>query len=587
MNEVLDPTSSATENVLAENNLLENAEKQVVEPVENLTTTPEEALVDVNDADIFVPELSEVSEITEVSEIPEIPAVPEVSDIPETPVISEKSEKSTKPEIVKEAIERDAEGVIKEKKSILEELKSLISSQEDFNKKYNEYRHLQQRWKELGSVSHPASSSLWKEYQHYNEIFYDQVRINYEMREYDFKKNLELKTALCESVERLAEKTDIVSAFHQLQKFHQEWRETGPVARAHREEIWTRFRAVSATISKKYEHFVNKLREEERHNLEAKTTICTQIEAINYDELTTFKTWEEKNKQILDLQQTWKNLGFAPKKHNDKIFERFRASCDTFFLKKAEFYRQFRESMETNLAKKKSLCEQAEALKDSTAWKETSEKLIALQKEWKTVGAVSHKYSDTVWHRFIAACDYFFEQKNKTFSSQKEDEVENLRLKNEIIEKINAISESTDANEALDTFHELDEAWSSIGHVPFKEKDKIYKKYRESVDKYFDRLKIDKAERRLQSFKSNISDISGGDQSKNRLLSERDKLMRTFEKLKSDIQTYENNIGFFSVSSKKGDGLIKEMNHKINDLKAELELIIKKIQAIDDSLDNQ
>jgi hypothetical protein len=332
---------------------------------------------------------------------------------------------------------------------------------------------------------------------------------------------------------------------------------------------------------------VNKLREEEHHNLEAKTSICTQIEAINYDELTTFKTWEEKNRQVLDFQQAWKNLGFASKKHNDKIFGRFRASCDTFFLKKAEFYKRFRESIESNLAKKKSLCEQAEALKDSTAWKETSEKLIALQKEWKTVGAVPHKYSDTIWHRFVAACDYFFEQKNKTFSFQKEDETENLRLKNEIIEKIDAISDNTDTNEALNTFHKLDEAWNSIGYVPLKEKDKIYKKYHESVDKYFERLKIDKTERRLQSFKSNISDINNGNPSKHRLLGERDKLMRTFEKLKSDIQTYENNIGFFSATSKKGDGLIKEMNHKINDLKAELELVVKKIQAIDDNLDNQ
>ncbi len=470
------------------------------------------------------------------------------------------------------------------KKAIIERLKELIESQDDFYKVYNEFRKLQQQWKEIKLVPQTSVNELWKAYQHYSEKFYDLLKINNEMRDYDFKKNLELKLALCETVEKLDEEKDVISAFYQLQKLHQEWREIGPVAKELREEVWDRFKQASSVINKKHQEHFEALRSLEQRNLEEKTAICEEIEAIDYAVLAAFKDWDDKNKRVLELQEKWKTIGFAPKKYNVKIFERFRAACDMFFQKKSEFYKGIKETMDENLEKKKALCEKAEALKDSQDWKETTDKMIALQKEWKTVGPVSRKHSDAVWKRFISACDYFFEQKNIHFSSQKTEEVENLKLKKEIIEKIDAIDITLSSAEAIALIRELMAEWNNVGFVPFREKDKIYKEYRAAVDKHFDRLKVDESERRLQSFRSNMTEIGAGDKSKNKLLSEREKLMRTYERLKNDIQTYENNIGFLSISSKGGGGLVKEMNRKIESLKEELSLIIKKIEVIDESL---
>jgi hypothetical protein len=469
------------------------------------------------------------------------------------------------------------------KKAIIEKLKELIESNDDFYKVYNEFRKLQQQWKEIKQVPQAAVNELWKDYQHYSEKFYDLLKINNEMRDYDFKKNLELKQGLIDSVERLDSEKDVISAFYQLQKFHQEWREIGPVAKELREEIWSRFKKASSVINKKHQEHFESLRALEQRNLEEKTAICEEMEAIDFSKITTFKDWDEQNKRVLELQEKWKTIGFAPKKNNVKIFERFRKSCDVFFQNKSVFYRGIKETMDVNLEKKKALCEQAEALKDSQDWKETSDKLIALQKEWKTIGPVSRKFSDAVWKRFIGACDYFFEQKSTHFSSQKSEEVENLKKKKEIIQKINEIDVELAANEAILQIRELMSEWNKIGFVPFREKDKIYKEYRTAVDKHFDRLKIDESERRLQSFKSNLNELSSGEKSKNKLLNEREKLMRTYERLKSDIQTYENNIGFLSISSKGGGGLVKEMNRKIDSLKEELSLIVKKIEVIDEN----
>jgi hypothetical protein len=406
------------------------------------------------------------------------------------------------------------------------------------------------------------------------------------MRDYDFKKNLELKQILCESVEKLDNEKDVISAFYQLQKLHQEWREIGPVSRELREEIWSRFKKASSVINKKHQDHFESLRSLEQRNLEEKTALCEEMETVDYTKLTNFKEWDEQNKRVLELQDKWKTIGFAPKKNNIKIFERFRTACDVFFRNKSEFYKGIKENMDVNLDKKKTLCEKAEALKDSQEWKETTDKLIALQREWKSIGPISRKHSDTVWKRFITACDYFFEQKNTHFSSQKSEESENLKQKKDIIEKLNAIDVSLSAQEAIAIIRELMSEWNKIGFVPFREKDKIYKEYRTAVDKHFDRLKIDDSERRLQSFKSNLNDISG-EKSKNKLLNEREKLMRTYERLKNDIQTYENNIGFLSVSSKGGGGLVKEMNRKIESLKEELNLIVKKIEVIDENFDNK
>jgi len=472
------------------------------------------------------------------------------------------------------------------KKQIIEKLKELIESKDDFYRVYNEFRKLQQQWKETKQVPQAAANDLWKDYQHYSEKFYDLLKINNEMRDYDFKKNLELKQALCESVEKLENGKDVISSFYQLQKLHQEWREIGPVAKELREEIWSRFKKASSVINKKHQEHFESLRSLEQRNLEDKTALCVEVETIDFSKLSSFKDWDEQNKRVLDLQEKWKTIGFAPKKSNVKVFERFRAACDIFFRNKSEFYKSIKDTMDVNLEKKKALCEKAEALKDSQEWKEASDQLIALQKEWKSIGPVSRKHSDAVWKRFINACDYFFEQKSAHFSSQKTEEVDNLKKKKEIIEKINSIDVNLPTTEAVAIIRDLITEWNRIGFVPFREKDRIHKEYRKSVDQHFDRLKLDESERRLQTFKSSLSDISSGDErSKNKLLNERDKLMRTYERLKSDIQTYENNIGFLSVSSKGGGGLMKEMTRKISSLKEELNLIVKKIEVIDENFE--
>jgi len=484
--------------------------------------------------------------------------------------------------------EKVKEENLKAKQAIIEELKSLIESQDDFYKVYNEFRRLQQQWKDIKQVPQASVNELWKSYQHYSEKFYDLLKINNEMRDYDFKKNLELKIALCEASERLDEESDVVSAFYQLQNLHQEWREIGPVAKEQREEIWSRFKKASTVVNKKHQDHFEGLRALEQRNLDEKTAICEEMEATDYTKLAAFKDWDEQNKKVLELQEKWKTVGFAPKKSNVKIFERFRASCDVFFQKKSDFYKGIKEGMESNYEKKKSLCEKAEALKDSQDWKETTDKMIALQKEWKTIGPVSRKHSDAIWKRFIAACDFFFEQKSTHFSSQKTEEVENLKLKKDLIKKLKEIDENIDSKEAVSIVRGIISEWNGVGHVPFREKDKIYKEYREAVDKQFDRLKVDESERRLQSFKSNVNDIVGsGEKSKGKLFGEREKLMRTYDRLKNDIQTYENNIGFLSISSKGGGGLVKDMNHKIESLKEELSLIIKKIELIDENLESQ
>lgn len=469
------------------------------------------------------------------------------------------------------------------KLQLIEQLKMLCESQDDFNKLYNEFKDIQQKWKEIKLAPEEHANELWKEYQTYSEAFYDLIKINNQFRDYDFKKNLELKTALCEAVEKLQDEKDIISAFHQLQKLHQQWREIGPVAKELREELWGRFKAASTVINKRHQQHFENLKAKEQENLVAKTAICEEIEGIDYAALQTFKDWDEKNNEVLALQQKWRTIGFTPKKHNTKIFERFRAACDVFFTKKTEFYKSIKAEMEKNLEKKRALCEKAEALKDSTDWKGTTEKMIALQKEWKTIGQVTRRHSDSIWKRFITACDYFFDNKNKNVSSQKSEEQTNLEAKKALIEKVKTMDESLDTEEAITTLKEWIAEWNEIGHVPFKEKDKVYKAFHEAVDAQFDRLKVDQRDRRMKSYRNNVSEMAG--KGKGKLYSERDRLMRTYERMKNDLQTYENNIGFLSISSKGGSGLVKEMERKIEKLKAEMELTVKKIEAIDENLE--
>lgn len=479
------------------------------------------------------------------------------------------------------AQEQEKEENLTKKLGILERMKFLTESQEDTNKIYDEFKKLQQEWNEIGQIPVAKVNELWKTYQLYTEKFYDMVKLNNEFREYDFKKNLEQKTRLCEAAEKLAEEPDVISAFHQLQKLHQEFRAIGPVAKDLREEIWSRFKAASTVVNKRHQQHFEELKEKEQNNLDQKTVICEIVESMEYDTFKTFADWEDKTQEILALQAKWKTIGYAPQKMNVKIFERFRAACDEFFKRKAAFFKSVKESMAENLEKKKALCEKAEALKDSTDWKETAEILTKLQKEWKNIGPVAKKHSDAVWKRFIGACDYFFAQKNKATSSQRSVEFENMAKKEEIIKQLAALDASGTTDETTsEQTRALMKEWNSIGHVPFKEKDRLYNEFHGLIDKLFDKLNISASEKKLSNFKSGLNK---GDN----LYRDREKLVRTYEGLKNDIQTYENNLGFLSSASKKGNTLVTEITRKIERLKGEMELVLKKIQAIDEKLNEE
>lgn len=480
--------------------------------------------------------------------------------------------------------EKQKEMNLQIKLSIIEELKELVESPDDPNKNYTEFKKLQQQWNEVTPVPQGRINELWKNYQLYVEKFYDLLKLNNEFREYDFKKNLEIKTHLCEAAEKLADEPDVVSAFHQLQKLHQEFRDTGPVAKELRDEIWNRFKTASTVVNRRHQQHFEALKAAEQHNLDQKTVICEIIEAIDYSELTNFASWENKTQEIIALQNKWKTIGFAPQKMNVRIFERFRKACDEFFRKKSDFVKALKESMTENLEKKRALCEKAEALKESTDWKKTADELIRLQKEWKTIGPVTKKYSDAVWKRFISACDYFFEQKNKAVSSQRTVEQDNLEKKKAIIEQLDGIDDKTDTEEATQLVRNLMKEWNSIGHVPFKEKDKIYKSYHSRIDKLFGQFNISASSKKLSDFKSTLVSIQ--ENSPQVLYREREKLVRAFENMKNELQTYENNLGFLTASSKKGNSLLTEINRKVERLKADIGLIKEKIKVIDENIES-
>ncbi len=482
--------------------------------------------------------------------------------------------------------EAEKEKNVARKLAIIDQIKLLTETQgqEDFNKSYQEFKLLQQEWNDIKQVPQAKVNELWKSYQRYVEKFYDLVRINNEFREYDFKKNLEQKTDLCEAAERLDQEADIISAFHQLQNLHQEWREIGPVSRKEREEIWNRFKEASTNINKKYQAHFESLRGKEDENLELKTALCEKLEAIDFTRLTTVKEWNNKVKDVLDIQAQWRQIGYVPRKWNTKIYKRYRAACDLFFKTKNDFYKSLREEMEENLRRKMALCERAEAIKESQDWKNTTRDMIDIQKEWKTIGIVPHKYVDSIWKRFITACDYFFEQKKIHTSSQYDEEAKNLEAKKNVVASITKLDTSLGAEDALSQLHELIDEWYAIGHVPYKLKDRVYREFYEATEAQFDRLNIDKADRKLESFKTNISDMAKSDNAKNQLLRERERLMRQYERMKSELQTYQNNIGFLSISSKKGNHLLDDMNQKMEKIKSELLLIERKVGAIDKEL---
>ena len=475
--------------------------------------------------------------------------------------------------------EAEKQANLEKKLEIIEKIKAMTTSPDEAGKSYNEFKELQQQWKDIKNVPADKANELWRNYQLYVEQFYDLLKLNSEAREYDFKKNLEMKTKLCEAAEKLADEEDVISAFHQLQELHQQYREIGPVAKELREEVWARFKAASTVINKRHQQHFEDLRTKEEENLARKTTLCEKVEELGKVENKGAADWEKRSKEIIDIQNEWKTIGFAPQKMNVKIFERFRAACDDFFGRKAEYFKALKVTFSENIEKKKALVEKAQALADSTDWKATSDKLIALQKEWKTVGMVPKKIGDQLWQEFLGACNKFFEARNAAGAGQRNEEHANLEKKKGIIEQLKALAENA-AEATKEKVQALTEEYNKVGHVPYKEKDKLYEAYHEVLDRIYKELNISTKRRRLNDFKANIKNVAK--RGEEALDNERGRLARRFEQLKQEIQTYENNLGFLNASSKKGNSLIDEMNRKVQHLRDDLELVRQKIKAIDE-----
>lgn len=477
-----------------------------------------------------------------------------------------------------EALEAEKQHNLKRKQEIIERIKALAATPEDADKGYNEVKELQAEWKELKTVPAENATELWKNYQLYTEQFYDQLRLNHEMRAYDFKKNLEIKTHLCEAAEKLADVEDPISAFHQLQKLHQEYRETGPVAKELRDEIWKRFKDASTVINKRHQDHFEAIKAKEEENLAKKTELCQQVEALEFDGLKTYAQWEEMTKQVLAIQAEWKTVGFTPRKVNAEIFERFRMACDRFFQAKTAYFKANREKLNANLTAKNALIEKAEALKDSTDWGATTNKFVELQKEWKAIGPVAHKVSDAIWKRFNDACNYFFEQKNAANAGQRKEEEANLELKKGVIAELEKLVENA-GDDLLKSVRELQARWNEIGHVPYSKKEKMYRRYRELCDKIYDTLHETAGRRRMDNFRKNVADKGGSE-----LTRERSRLQNALENKKQEIQNYETNLTFFRSSSKKGNSLVADIEKKVERLKEDLNEIAEKIKAVNEQI---
>jgi hypothetical protein len=471
-------------------------------------------------------------------------------------------------------VEKQKEENFEVKKQIIEELKALVETQEDITTTFPRFRSLQSRWRESGPVPQAKVKDVYDSYQHYVEMFYDYVKINNELRDLDFKKNLEAKTALCEKAEALINEENVVNAFAVLQKLHEEWKEFGPVEKEHREAIWERFKVATSQVNKKHQAYFEKIKADQKVNLAAKTLLCEKAEEIASREVAESNTWNEYSKELEGLQKEWKTIGFASKKDNQKIYDRFRAACDQFYNRKREYYSQFKDQMTRNMEQKVALCEQAEAMKESTDWKKTTEDLINLQKQWKEIGPVSRKKSDQIWNRFRAACDYFFDNKEKNYGGVDPQYVENLNKKLALIEEIKAY-ESADRAADAEAMKDFTARWNEIGFVPFKEKEKIQALYKEAMDSKF---------HGLSRCRRGGRDGSRGQKEVNPVRAEREKLVQKFRKKESEIATYENNIGFFA-SSKNADALVKEFTKKIEEAKAELAELEEKIKEIDNQFE--
>ena len=481
-------------------------------------------------------------------------------------------------------LDQEKEGNLKKKYEVIEKIKGLINNEESINKTFNEFRELQNEWREIGLVPQSKMKNLWDLYHFHVENFYDYIKINRELRDLDLKKNLEMKINLCEHAEELLVEPSIIKAFGTLQKYHEQWREIGPVPHENKDDIWERFKTVTAKINKKHQEFFEGRKDEQRKNLEAKTALCEKVEEINSLEPENYKEWDEKSKEIIELQKVWRTIGFAPKKDNNKIYDRFRTACDEFFNKKRDFYSKNKELQQNNLQMKLDLCMQAEALKDSTDWKKTTQDLINIQKQWKEIGPVPRKHSDTVWKRFRAACDYFFEKKSEHFSDVDTEQVDNLKLKEELIEEVKNFKSKGKVEENLKSLKEFQRRWTEIGHVPFKKKDDVQNRFREAVNNLYDDLNIDDDKRNLLKFKSKMASFSESNRGQNKMRFEREKYMNKLKQLENDLVLLDNNVGFFA-KSKNAESLIADVKNKIELTKQKIETLKEKIRVIDD-LDN-
>ena len=578
---VIDNQQLGAENTLTKK--IYNSKKEIVErlkEIANSEDTPEKAEIDylktsfyrIHTAERDAQQKAYIEAGGDPEKYQVLPDEEEEEFRAEMTIIKEKRQKAF---LEQEELKQEN---LKKKESIIDRIKAMATTPEEANKNFQEFKSLQQEWKNIKPVPAEKVNELWRNYQLYVEQFYDLLNLNREAREYDFKKNLEKKTQLCEAAEKLADEQDVISAFHQLQDLHQEYRETGPVEKELREQIWQRFKAASTVINKRHQQHFEEIRAEEEENLVKKTTLCEKVEDIVRQERKNTGDWDSQSKEIIALQQEWKTIGFTPQKMNTKIFERFRAACDEFFTKKGEYFKELKEKYAENAKRKQELVEKAQALKDSTDWKKTSDKLIALQKEWKTIGMVPKRLGDQLWEDFLAACNHFFEARNAVHADERNEERENLVKKNEIIEKLKQLAEGTVEN-LQEEMRKLTDEFNSIGHVPFKEKDKMFKEYHETLDKLYKTLNIKASNRRMDNFRNNLKKVV--QRGENAIDNERGRLVRRFEQLRQDINTYENNLGFLSISSKKGNNLIDDMNRRVQKLKDELEEIKQKIKTID------
>ncbi len=482
---------------------------------------------------------------------------------------------------IQETLEKQKQDNLKRKLEILERIQQLASTPEEANKNFDEFKALQTEWKEIKAVPAEKATELWKNYQLYIEQYYDLLKLGHELRDYDFKKNLETKMRLIQQAEALAENPDILQAFNQLQTLHQEWKETGPVAKEIREDVWAKFKEASTVINKKHQAYFDALKAREEENLTKKTALCEQLEAFSTEGLKTFADWDAITQKIKELQAEWKTIGFAPQKMNTAIFERFRQGCDAFFEKKNAFFKDLKDELNSNLAKKKELVEKAESLMDSTEWRSTGDILINLQKQWKEIGTVPRKYSEDLWKRFTAACDHFFEARQVATADVRNEEKANKEQKLGIIEQLKELAETQGEN-VIAQVKELQQKWSEVGHVPFRDKETLYKEYRGLCDKIYDAYGVSQAKRRLNNFRKNLAEKvenAGGS-----LENERQKMQRAYERMLAEIKTYENNIGFLNAGSKKGNSLVEAMNKKVEKLRDELNLLAQKIRAVDDEM---